>query len=62
MLAIQLKSVDHKKHPIEKQQQKNNDSQYSLCKAYFDPISSSPPSMFINKLEHRISIYGKKLY
>lgn len=33
--------------------------EYSLSKNYFDPISSSPPNKFMEKLEKRINIYSK---
>jgi hypothetical protein len=34
-------------------------SQYSLSQGYFDPISSSPPNSFMEKLEKRIHNYSK---
>ena len=34
-------------------------TEYSLSKSYFDPISSSPPNKFMEKLEKRINIYSK---
>ena len=34
-------------------------TEYSLSKGYFDPISSSPPNKFMEKLEKRINIYSK---
>ena len=34
-------------------------TEYSLSKSYFDPISSSPPNNFMEKLEKRINIYSK---
>ena len=32
---------------------------YSLSKNYFDPLSSSPPNNFMEKLEKRINEYSK---
>lgn len=37
----------------------NNFTEYSLSKSYFDPISSSPPNSFLEKLEKRINNYSK---
>jgi len=34
-------------------------NQYSLSQGYFDPISSSPPNSFMEKLEKRIHNYSK---
>ena len=34
-------------------------NEYSLSKGYFDPLSSSPPNSFLEKLEKRINKYSK---
>ena len=33
-------------------------NEYSLREKFFDPIKSSPPNNFMNKLEMRMSIYN----
>lgn len=38
---------------------KLNGTEYSLNQGYFDPIASSPPNHFMEKLEKRIHSYTK---